>query len=168
MKELPDIVDYNLEIFFVGFNPSVTSSLEGHHFAGRNNRFWKVLYLAGLTPALFSYSEDYKLLSLGYGLTNIVSRPTKDAVSITKEEFLEGSKLLQNKLLTYQPEIVCYVGAGVFKAYTGKEKENWGFQNKQYLPGMRDFVAPNTSGLVRMTLEQQVEIYRGLKERSPF
>ena len=57
---------------------------------------------------------------------------------------------------------MCYVGAGVYQAFSGKEKSNWGFQDSKQLQDSRDFVAPNTSGLVRLTLEELVEIYRKL------
>jgi double-stranded uracil-DNA glycosylase len=33
---------------FCGINPGLRSKL-GHHFAGRGNRFWKTIHLAGFT-----------------------------------------------------------------------------------------------------------------------
>ncbi len=87
MQEIPDHLQKNMNILFVGFNPSLVSAQTGHHYANKNNRFWKILYLAGLTPKLFTASEEVKLLQLGYGLTNIVARPTKSAAEITKLEY---------------------------------------------------------------------------------
>jgi len=160
---LPDLLDYNLKIIFVGYNPSIRSAEVGHNFAGSSNRFWKILYQVGLTPRLYSFTEDRLLLQLGYGLTNIVARPTKSAAEIKREEYQEGRELLYQKLLKYQPRYVCYVGAGVYKAFTGQEKTVWGFQTVNHLPGIRDFVAPNPSGLVRMTLAEQTAIYAELR-----
>ena len=83
-----------MDILFVGFNPSIRSGQTGHHYANPNNRFWKILFEAGLTERKYDPSEDFALLGLGFGFTNIVSRPTKGAADITKEEYKEGRKQL--------------------------------------------------------------------------
>lgn len=38
----------------------------------------------------------------------------------------------------------------------------WGFQDEPVVEGVRDFVAPSSSGLVRMKLEEIVSIYAQL------
>ena len=136
------------------------SSEKGHHYANPTNRFWKVLFEAGLTPRKFTPEDDEKLLKLGYGLTNIVDRPTKGANDITKEEFLNGSKKLKKKINYYKPKIVCYVGKGVYQQYSGIKNCNWGKQDKSVIDGIIDFVAPSTSGLVRMPISEIVTIYK--------
>lgn len=163
LQLLPDLLDFNLKIVFVGYNPSLRSAEVGHNFAGPSNRFWKILYQARITPRLYSYYEDGLLLELGFGLTNIVARPTKSAAEITREEFRTGRDLLKQKLVKFQPGTVCYVGSGVYKAFTGKERTAWGFQTVNCLPGINDFVAPNTSGLVRISLAEQTDIYTKLQ-----
>jgi len=47
---LTDIIDNNMTVVFCGINPGLKSALDGHHFSGRSNRFWKVLHQAGFTP----------------------------------------------------------------------------------------------------------------------
>jgi double-stranded uracil-DNA glycosylase len=163
MEPIPDYLDQQLKIIFVGFNPSIRSSLTGHHFANPNNRFWTILHKAGITPRKFESNEDYKLLELGFGLTNIVSRPTKAADEITKEEYEEGSKQLKQKISFYQPKIVCFVGKGVYLNYSNKKTSPWGIQKEQMVQGIHDFVAPSSSGLVRMKIDEIVEIYKELK-----
>ena len=44
LKPIPDHLANNLQILFVGFNPSIRSAETGHHFANPNNRFWKILF----------------------------------------------------------------------------------------------------------------------------
>lgn len=163
MKEIQDHLEKNLQIIFVGFNPSIMSSKTGHHYANPTNRFWRILYEAGLTPRKLSPTEDGKLLELGFGLTNIVFRPTKGANDITKEEFLEGRKRLKEKIKFYKPKIVCYVGKGVYQQYSGIRNCDWGKQEQSVVEGVVDFVAPSTSGLVRMPLSEIVKIYKQLK-----
>ncbi|MEH6889121.1 G/U mismatch-specific DNA glycosylase [Bacillus sp. JJ864] len=164
MNPINDHVKEDLNILFVGFNPSIRSSETGHHFANPNNRFWKILYEAGLTPKKYDASEDYKLLDLDMGLTNIVARPTKAADEITKEEYKEGKEILKQKIMRLKPKVVCFVGKGVYQEYSGQKVAPWGQQPKPVIPGTIDFVAPSSSGLVRIKLEEIVEVYKQLAE----
>ncbi|MCA1030252.1 G/U mismatch-specific DNA glycosylase [Bacillus timonensis] len=163
MNPIKDHLKKNLDIVFVGFNPSIRSAETGHHFANPNNRFWTILYQSGLTPKKFIPSEDYKLLDLGYGLTNIVSRPTKAADEIKKEEYKEGRAELIQKMIHYQPKMICFVGKGVYQEFSKKKNIDWGLQEKSIVDGTMDFVAPSSSGLVRMKLAEIVDIYKGLR-----
>jgi TDG/mug DNA glycosylase family protein len=163
-NSVPDFLRPGLKIVFVGYNPGIRSGETGHHFANPTNRFWKILYEAGLTPRLYAPAEDGLLLELGYGLTNIVPRCTRAASDITPEEFAQGRAELMRKLHYYQPKVVCLVGKGVYQVYSGKRLASWGFQADNIIPGTKDFVAPNTSGLVRMKLDELVSIYRLLLE----
>lgn len=159
---IPDHLRKDLNLIFVGFNPSIVSGETGHHYANKNNRFWKILYASGLTDRLYRAEEDHLLLHLGYGLTNIVERPTKSAAEITKHEYEEGRIRLKEKLVYYQPKIVCFVGKGVYKEYSQIIDIPWGKQKKSVLPNMIDFVAPSSSGLVRMKMDEIVSIYKDL------
>ncbi|MDC3417303.1 mismatch-specific DNA-glycosylase [Aquibacillus sp. 3ASR75-54] len=144
---------------FVGFNPSIRSAETGHHFANPNNRFWKILNEAGLTPRKYSSEEDVKLLDLGYGLTNIVARPTKEAKEITKEEYEVGREQLIQKVNTFKPKVICFVGKGVYQQYAKKQNVDWGVQDEP-VSDQVEFVAPSSSGLVRMKLIEVVGIYK--------
>ncbi|WP_174734856.1 G/U mismatch-specific DNA glycosylase [Mesobacillus harenae] len=162
MEPIQDHLKEELEVIFVGFNPSIRSAETGHHFANPNNRFWKILYESGLTPRKYQTEEDYRLLDLGYGLTNIVARPTKAADEITKEEYEEGREKLKVKIQTLKPRIVCFVGKGVYQQYSKRKVVSWGVQSESVIPGVLDFVAPSSSGLVRMKMDEVVGIYRQL------
>jgi TDG/mug DNA glycosylase family protein len=73
---LRDRISAGVRVLFVGINPGVRSALTGHHFAGFSNRFWKLLHESGLVPEPISYEDDDRLPEWGYGMTNIVPRPT--------------------------------------------------------------------------------------------
>ncbi|MGM7701432.1 mismatch-specific DNA-glycosylase [Pseudalkalibacillus sp. Hm43] len=166
LNPVPDILDDDLNIIFVGFNPSIRSSETGHNYANPNNRFWKILYRSGLTDQLHKPEDGRKFIDLyGYGFTNIVSRPTKEAADITKEEYVEGKLQLNEKIQQYKPKVVCFVGKGVYQQYSGRRKVDWGFQEESVVPGVRDFVAPSSSGLVRMKLDEVVSIYEQLSTK---
>jgi TDG/mug DNA glycosylase family protein len=163
LSGLPDYLEKKLKVIFIGFNPSTQSGERGHHFANPTNRFWKILELSGLLPRRFTPEEDFKLLDYGYGLTNIVARPTKAAADLTKEEYEEGRSILLEKLARFQPAIACYVGKGVYEKMSPAKTIPWGKQEVSMLPSTIDFVAPSSSGLVRMPLDEMVSIYNDLK-----
>ncbi|HYK75216.1 MAG TPA: mismatch-specific DNA-glycosylase [Pseudoneobacillus sp.] len=162
MNPIPDHIKENLKILFVGFNPSLRSSETGHHFANPNNRFWTILHKSGLTPRKFTTDEDYLLLELDYGLTNIVARPTKTAQEITKEEYKIGKEELRRKVEAFKPNVICFVGKGVYQEYIGKKEVSWGVQINPLVSCTTEFVAPSSSGLVRMKMEDIIKIYREL------
>jgi mismatch-specific thymine-DNA glycosylase len=61
--------------------------LTGHHFAGFSNRFWTLLFESGLVPERITYSDDDRLPEFGYGITNIVPRPTPGIDTIERHEY---------------------------------------------------------------------------------
>lgn len=50
----------------------------------------KCLHLSGLTPEPLTADDDYKLLRLGIGFTNMVARATKGSADLTRKEIKEG------------------------------------------------------------------------------
>lgn len=163
MKQVPDYLANGLRIIFVGYNPSIRSGETGHHFANPNNRFWNILNSTELTPRKYRPEEDRELLKLGYGLTNIVARPTRAAADITESEYQAGKLELYHKIKCYLPKVVCFVGKGVYEKYSGKRNVSWGAQKEPMVPGVIDFVAPSSSGLVRMKISEVIAIYLLLK-----
>ncbi|WP_128100592.1 mismatch-specific DNA-glycosylase [Paenibacillus sp. DCT19] len=161
---IPDHLEPGLSILFIGFNPSITSGETGHHYAYKGNRFWRILERSGLTPRLYQTEEDGELLKLGYGFTNIVARPTRGVEDITREEYAEGREILKQKLEQYRPDIACFVGKGVYTQYSKRTKVEWGFQDDPVVPEIHEFVAPSSSGLVRMSMDEIVGIYAQLSD----
>ncbi|WP_241243060.1 mismatch-specific DNA-glycosylase [Paenibacillus whitsoniae] len=157
-----DHVREGLRILFVGYNPSIRSSETGHHYANPTNKFYRILHEAGFTSRLVKPEEDGELLAMGFGFTNIVARPTVAAADITPEEYREGRRILQEKLALYRPQVACFVGKGVYEQYSGRKGMGWGSQLPPVTPGIVEYVCPSSSGLVRMKLEEMVEIYKGI------
>ncbi len=162
MNEYLDKLQKDLDIVFIGFNPSLVSGEVGHNYANKHNRFWKILYLANLTERIYLPEEDSDLLKKGFGFTNIVSRPTRSADEITQVEYREGREILKQKIAFYKPKVAFFVGKGVYLQYSQCKKADWGKQQNHIIEGVIDFVAPSSSGLVRMKIEEIVEIYKGV------
>jgi len=134
-------------VLFVGINPGVRSSLTGHHFAGFSNRFWKLLFESGLVPEAIGYADDRRLPQWGFGITNIVARPTPGIDTLRREEYDAGRAALVRKIRRYRPSIVAMVGATVFRAMFPARRDavTLGMQDEQ-LGASRVFVLPNPSG----------------------
>jgi len=154
---LPDYLAPDLSILFVGINPGLRSSEVGHHFAGPSNRFWKLLFDAGLTPCRMIPQDDGQLLHYGYGLTNLIAKPTAGVQDLTRQDFLQGRRALMAKIEKYQPGIVAVLGISVARVLlasvranaSDKEAANGPVQTGLQpivMSGARVFVLPNPSG----------------------
>ena len=134
-------------MLFVGINPGVRSALTGHHFAGFSNRFWKLLYDARLVPEPVTYVDDERLPEWGYGVTNVVPRPTPGIDTLTREEYVAGCARLRRKIQRYRPAVVALVGVTVFRALfpNSRGPVPLGLQ-KERISHAEVFVLPNPSG----------------------
>ena len=154
-------------MLFVGINPGVRSALTGHHFAGFSNRFWNLLYESGLVPERVTYQDDDRLPQFGYGITNIVPRPTPGIDTIEPDEYVAGRARLRRKILRYRPAIVAMVGVTVFRAMFPERKDavKLGIQ-KERIGDTSVFVLPNPSGRnANFTYAEMLAAFRALKRR---
>lgn len=142
---LPDILAPELAVVFVGINPSLDSVQCGHYFARPSNRFWAVLYESRLVPTRLRPEDDIHLPQFGIGLTDVVKRPTRSTAELSRDEFAAGREALQEKLLSYAPRAVCFVGKYGYEAYSGRPPAGYGRQADNIGPAAV-FVMPSTSG----------------------
>ena len=152
-----DLLAPDLRLLFCGYNPSLVSGRTGYHYAHPGNRFWRVLFAAGITDRLYRPEEDARLLDLGIGFTNLGPRPTRRADELAREEIRRGSEALRAKLERFEPRAVAYTGIGVYKWFRATSKASWGVQENAAVLGVTDVVVPSPSGLNRMHFEELVE-----------
>jgi TDG/mug DNA glycosylase family protein len=107
---LKDRIRPGVRVLLVGINPGVRSALTGHHFAGYSNRFWKLLVESGLVPVPITYQDDDRLPEWGFGITNLVPRPTRGIDELTASEYVAGRRALERKIRRYAPRIVALIG----------------------------------------------------------
>lgn len=164
---VPDLVRPDLRILFCGINPGRRSGELSRHFAGPSNRFWKVLYGAGLTPRLLDPSEQEQLLDLGIGITNLVPRTTAAASDLTTAELRAGARRLRSVARRFRPAAVAVLGVQAYRtafrqpaAHLGRQAEGMG--------AAQLWVLANPSGLqARYSLADMVASYRELAESVP-
>lgn len=146
LRPLPDYIPDDCRILFVGLNPGLRSATVGHHFAGPNNRFWRLMVDAGFLPAGSSYRDDRDLPRYGWGLTNLVARPTRGVGDLERADYARGRRVLAGKIRRHRPQLVALVGLMVFREF---------FQHRGALAcglqergagGIPCFVLPNPSG----------------------
>lgn len=113
---LKDRIKPGVRVLFVGINPGVRSAITGHHFAGFSNRFWKLLSESVLVPEPITFKEDYRLPEFGFGITNLIPRPSPGIDDLAPAEYVEGWKRLDRKISRYRPEIVALVGVTLYRA----------------------------------------------------
>ncbi len=144
---LRDRIRPGLRVLFVGINPGVRSSLTGHHFAGFSNRFWKLLYESRLVPEPIGFEDDDRLPEWGFGITNVVARPTPGIDTLKPEEYVAGRSVLRRKVARYKPKVVALVGITVFRAMFPERRGpvTPGLQPER-LGTSEVFVLPNPSG----------------------
>ena len=137
-----------MRVLLVGINPGIRSSQLGHHFAGPSNRFWKLLYDSRLVPEPIGFADDDRLPEWGYGITNLIRRPTPGIDTLRPEEYVAGAKALRRKVRRLKPQVVAFVGVTLFRSVFGKrpgEPVVLGSQEEPF-EGARVFVLPNPSG----------------------
>lgn len=142
---LPDYLAPGLKLLFVGINPGFISAAAGHYYANPLNPFWRLLYEAGLTPAQLRPDEDGRMVELGYGLTDIVKRPSRGAGDLKSREFAANRLRLKRIVQHFKPRAVCFNSKTAFEGYFGK-KVFCGFGPQPVtLANSPVFVLPSTS-----------------------
>jgi TDG/mug DNA glycosylase family protein len=166
LPPLPDRIRPPVRVLFVGINPGIRSSMTGHHFAGYSNRFWKLLYESRLVPEPIGHEDDRRLPEFGFGITNLIRRPTPGIEALRPEEYVAGARALRRKVRRVQPALVAFVGVTLFRAVFDRRpgaKVALGLQTVR-LEGARVFVLPNPSGRnANFSYREMLAAFRGLR-----
>jgi TDG/mug DNA glycosylase family protein len=174
---LPDLLCEGLDLVFVGINPSVFSTVQGHYFARRINRFWPCFSRSNLSRPIrlalgveqLEPVHDHLLPAHGIGFTDVVKRPTAKAAELGRDEFAAGATALLVKLERYQPRVACFQGMMGYRPFAAML---WPTDRRlalgpQPLPlgRTRVFVVPSPSPAnAHFTPAQQTEWYDRLAE----
>jgi TDG/mug DNA glycosylase family protein len=82
---LPDYLEDNLAVVFVGTSVATASARRGHYYGGPGNKFWELLWEAGLTgERILSPEQDAWVLRYGIGLTDVVKSLAASSDSLLK------------------------------------------------------------------------------------
>ena len=122
---LPDILGANLNVVFVGINPSVYSVEQGHYFARPTNRFWPALSQSRLSASARSRlsraeltpEDDLLLLEYGFGFTDVVKIPTPSASDLRGSDFAEWAPRARSRIEHFGPKFACFQGVTALRPF---------------------------------------------------
>ena len=169
MQTLPDYLQEDLDIVFVGINPGRYSAEVGHYFATPRNRFWPAINRSGLLSEHLDASTDHRILRHGIGSTDLVKRPSSSVSQLRAADYRRWAPVLKEKLERFQPLIVCFHGLTGYRGYLKygegvNERPELGLQLRAMGRSVV-FVVPNPSPANAVfSLEVLVGWYRQLKE----
>jgi TDG/mug DNA glycosylase family protein len=130
-------------ILFVGTAASDISAAEGHYYANPSNRFWQLLFHAGLTAHLLSAEDDSTMIHYGLGMTDVVkTQHSGDDTRLVKEHVIAGRQPLHQKIQQYAPNIVCFTSKNAFQAYFGYRAQSFGL-HAETIGDSRVFITPS-------------------------
>ena len=174
---LPDYLELNLDIVFIGINPGLYSVQKGHYFARGTTRFWRALSASilsdpirqGLSVETLRPEQDIQFLRFGIGFTDLIKRPSANARDLSRIEFEASAPALVKKLEIYSPRVACFhglMGYRPFAKYLFRTTVAPVHGPQQQTVGMtRIFVVPNPSGAnAHFTIADQVLWYDRLAD----
>jgi TDG/mug DNA glycosylase family protein len=107
---LPDILQPDLSVVFVGTSKSTVSARAGHYYANSTNMFWNLLQATGLTQGEWlTPREDYRVLEYGIGLTDLVPSRAASSDALLRPSDYDIASFLE-KITRFEPLIVAFNG----------------------------------------------------------
>jgi TDG/mug DNA glycosylase family protein len=165
LQPLRDRVRLPVRVLFVGINPGIRSAATGHHFAGYSNRFWKLLFDSRLVPDAIRSEDDDRLPEWGFGITNLIARPTPGIDTLRPDEYAEGERILRRKVRRWRPRVVAFVGVTLYRSVFARPAALpvvVGAQPDRF-EGASVFVLPNPSGRnANFTYPEMLRAFRSL------
>jgi double-stranded uracil-DNA glycosylase len=112
-----------------------------------------------------------RLPAFGYGITNLVARPSPGIDDLALAEYVDGWKSLERKVRKFRPEVLALVGVTLYRAILPLIAP--GQRTPARIPlglqpglihGSRIFVLPNPSGRnANFTYAEMLAAFRALK-----
>jgi TDG/mug DNA glycosylase family protein len=118
LHRLPDQLQQNLRLVFVGTAASTRSAALGHYYAHPGNRFWRAIHEAGITPRRYAPHEFAALLDLGIGFTDLCKTGAgMDHEALRSPVDLAGFRA---KMRRYRPATIAFTSKKAASLYYGR------------------------------------------------
>lgn len=139
---LADLLPESPRAVIVGVNPAPSSVEAGHYYQGQlGQRLWQRLTRCGLLAIARGHWEDDVAVDAGFGLTDVVKRPTPSAEALLPGEREYGAALLREKLCAVSPAAVIFTFKDAATAMVGPVR-GFGWIDGVALAGAEIFVMP--------------------------
>jgi TDG/mug DNA glycosylase family protein len=143
---LPDVLRPGLLLVFCGTAAGKRSAAAGAYYAHPGNLFWRALFEAGFTPALFAPQQFPQLPDLGIGLTDLAKRHSGNDNELPPGAFDVAA--LRAKLARYTPPLLAFTSKNAARAALGRPIHGYGEQAETF-GATRIHVLPSPSGQAR-------------------
>ena len=161
---LPDVLKPGLDVVFCGTAAGGRSAREGAYYAHPGNKFWRVLFEAGLTPHLMRPADFPRLPEFGIGATDLCKTQSGRDRAIDAFDV----PAFERKIRRFAPRAVAFtsktgasiwLGVSTGKLHYGLQPARAGF------PAV--FVLPSPSGAAagHWTVEPWRELGTWIRER---
>lgn len=126
-----------------GSAAGATSAAVGAYYAGRGNKFWRILHETGLTPRRLEPAQFPLLLDYGIGLTDLAKAYAGADAGIRREH--DDVDALFHKIRAFRPAHLAFNGKRAARAMLGRAVA-YGPQ-AETVGRTRLTVLPSTAGL---------------------
>ena len=118
VEKLPDQLQDDLRLVFVGTAASQRSADLGHYYAHPGNRFWRTIHEIGITPRRYQPHEFPSLLKLGIGFTDMC----KAGAGMDHEalNFPIDLPAFREKMLRYRPKTIAFTSKKAASLFYGR------------------------------------------------
>jgi TDG/mug DNA glycosylase family protein len=118
VEKLPDQLQANLRLVFVGTAASQLSADLGHYYAHPGNRFWRTIHEVGITPRRFEPHEFPALLHLGIGFTDMCKLGAgMDHQALSSPIDLPA---FRDKMRRYRPDTIAFTSKKAASLFFGR------------------------------------------------
>jgi len=144
MDRLPDQLQPDLRLVFVGTAASTRSADLGHYYAHPGNRFWPTPFEVGITPRRYAAAEFASLLTLGIGFTDIC----KSGAGMDHQIAVQPDDIaVFRAMLRYRPRTIAFTSKKAASLFYGRPTATLALGRQPPLPDFPDiFVLPSPSG----------------------
>lgn len=146
MPALPDVLDFELAVVFIGTAASRQSHAHQTPYAGPGNRFWPILREIGLIPPSVAPADFRTLPNYGIGLTNMAPNSIGNDDTLQASDF--DSEGVRAKIEHFQPRVVAFVGKRAAQEYLNRKPISYGLL-ADCIGSTALWVLPSTSGAAR-------------------
>jgi TDG/mug DNA glycosylase family protein len=158
---LPDLLAPGLDVVFCGTAPGTVSAQRKQYYAHPQNKFWRALHNAGLTPRLLQPSEYETLLTYRIGLTDIAKH-----VSGMDNQLPRGSlgkdaiADLRARIGKYKPKILAFTSLTGGRKLAGSGAD---FGRQSITIGQTEvWILPSPSPAAHWNWQKNEKVWRAL------
>ncbi len=156
---LDDLLIPNLRLVVCGTAAGRRSAELKQYYAGRGNKFWRVLAEVGLTPHVLLPSEYRHLSRYGIGLTDVAKGQSGSDSEI---DFGRADPMAVHiKIQAITPRVLAFNGKKAAQTFFGVKSIEFGLHRERVGDTLL-FVVPSTSGAANASWD--IEQWRALAE----